>query len=243
MSLASITAKARMVPRDFGETFTASYVGDGTTKVYDLPRDSVDGVTFSAKIGSTALTPGALGSLTTNQYYLDERLGQITLWQALASAAVLSVAGTAYVVLLPTDMGSYVQTAFDLHTHGVVPAPTPDTLGPVEEYLVAMLAALEMLWALAAEASMEIDVLTPEGVQIPRSQRFAQIMALIQQIERHYKELASAFNVGPWRIVVLNLRRVSRTTNRLVPVYVEQEFDDRTYPPTRVLPPIDSGLL
>ena len=48
---------------------------------------------------------------------------------------------------------------------------------------------------------------------------------------------------GPYRIMVSTLRRISRTTNRYVPVYVGQEFDDRTYPPTRVYPPIDTGLM
>lgn len=244
MSEASIIAKARMIPRDYGETFTAKVVGDGVTQRFDLPSDNIDPVSFTARIEpSTALSPGTLGALLTNQYYLDARTGTVTLWAPLTLNAVVTAAGTAYLDLLPADMESWVQTAFDMHTQGVLPAPTMDDLSPTEEYLVAMLASVEFLWSAAVEASGEIDVLTPEGVQIPRSQRFAQIMSLIQQIQAHYKELAAAFNVGPYRIQMLNLRRVSRTTGRLVPVYVEQEFDDRTYPPTRVYPPIDTGLL
>jgi hypothetical protein len=34
---------------------------------------------------------------------------------------------------------------------------------------------------------------------------------------------------------------VSRTTGRLVPLYVAREFDDNTYMPIRKLPPIDQG--
>jgi hypothetical protein len=68
-------------------------------------------------------------------------------------------------------------------------------------------------------------------------------MSVIERLQAHYKELAAAFNVGPYRIQVLNLRRVSRTTGRLVPEYVEQEFDDRTFPPIRIFPPIDTGLV
>lgn len=243
MSLATITAKLRGIPRDFGETFNASYSGDGVSTQFDLPRDNIDLATVVAKIGATTLTPGTLGSLTANQFYLDPRLGVIYLWAPLASGSTLTVSGMAYLNWMPADLDSYLGIAFELHIRGRTPAPTYDTLPPVEEYLVALLAAIESLWALATEASQEIDVLTPEGVNIPRSQRFAQIMALIERLMAHYKELAAALNVGPFAIRVLTLRRVSRTTGRLVPIYVEREFDDRTYPPVRVLPPIDNGLL
>lgn len=234
-----------MVPRDFGESFSARVTGDGATSRYTLPRDNIDGATVSVYIdGSpvTVLNPGTPGSLQVNEYVLDERLGVVTLWDDLPLNSVLVVEGTAFTVVLPTDMSSYVDTAFNLHVIGLQPVPTIDDLNPVEEYLVAMLAVVELLWALATEASGEIDILTPEGVNIPVSQRFAQYVTLIERIQGHYKELAASLNVGPYRIQMFSLRRVSRTTGRLVPIYVPQEFDDRTYPPTRVLPPIDSGL-
>jgi hypothetical protein len=243
MSLATITAKLRGIPRDFGETFNASYSGDAVSVSFDLPRDNVDADSVVAKIGATTLTPGTLGALNTNEYALDARAGVIHLWTPLATGSTLTVTGTAYLIFLPDDLTSYIDTAFQMHIRGRTPAPTYDTLPAVEEYLVALLAAIESLWALAVEASQEIDVLTPEGVNIPRSQRFAQIMALIDRLMAYYKELAAAFNVGPFAIRVLTLRRVSRTTGRLVPVYVDREFDDRTYPPVRVYPPIDNGLL
>jgi hypothetical protein len=46
-------------------------------------------------------------------------------------------------------------------------------------------------------------------------------------------------NVGLHRIEVSTLRRESRTTGRLVPLYVPREFDDYSWP-ERILPPIDS---
>lgn len=244
MSLASITDKLRLIPRDFGETFQARVTGDGQTLRYDLPRDNVglDAV-YIEGTPPTTLTPAAtLDSIGPGQYYVDGRAGVITLGQPLANGAVLVVDGRVFSFLLPDDVSSYIDIAFRMHVHGRVPEPTYDTLPIHEEYLVALLAAIEALWGEAASAAMEIDILTPEGVQIPRSQRFAQLMSLLDRLQAHYKEMAAAFNVGPYRIVVSNLRRVSRTTNRLVPVYVEQEFDDRTFPPVRVFPPIDSGL-
>lgn len=243
MSQASIADKLRLIPRDYGETFQFRVTGDGTTSKYDLPRDNVGiDVVYVEGTPPVTLTPAAsLGAIGPGQYYVDGRMGAIYLSSALANNATLVVNGKVYAFLLPADVTTYVDIAFQLHVHGRTPEPSYDTLPPFEEYLVALLAALEALWGAVAEASMEIDILTPEGVQIPRSQRFAQLMSLIQQIERHYKELAAAFNVGPFRIVVQNLRRVSRTTNRLVPEYMEQEFDDRTYPPVRIYPPIESG--
>lgn len=244
MSLATITAKTKQVFRDFGETFSTQYVGVGNISRYDLPVDNVDADATVVKIGATTLTevdpPTALAA---NQYYLDAQAGVITLWQPLATDAVMTVTGSSYLNFDGGGLEDWIEIAFGLHIRGRSPAPTYDTLPPVEEYLVAMLAAMEALWALATEASQEIDVLTPEGVNIPRSQRFAQIMALIQALERHYKELSAALNVGPYAIRVLTLRRVSRTTGRLVPIYVSQEFDDRTYPPVRVLPGVDNGLV
>jgi len=235
MSLASITAKTRGIFRDYGETFTAQYTGVGSIDRYDLPVDNVDADTIEVEIDGVAADPA--------DYLLDARAGVVMLDAPLATGAILRVTGTSYISVGGADLAEYVDTAFQMHIRGRSPAPTYDTLPPHEEHLVAMLAAIEGLWALATEASQEIDVLTPEGVNIPRSQRFAQIMALIDRLNEHYKELAAAFNVGPFAIRILTLRRVSRTTGRLVPVYVEREFDDRTYPPVRVFPPIDNGLV
>jgi hypothetical protein len=46
--------------------------------------------------------------------------------------------------------------------------------------------------------------------------------------------------VGLYAIEVTNLRRVSRTTGRLVPLFREREYDDYTLP-ERILPPIGPG--
>lgn len=249
MSEATIISKARLLSRDFGETFQARVTGDGIIQRFELPRDNVDPVLITVVITHpsgppTVLVPvNDIEIVSTGEYFLDARGGVITLGLPLPNGDVLTVDGTSYVNIETEDMASYVGSAFNLHIAGRSPVPDMDSLSPTEEYLVAMLASVEILWSMATEASGEIDVLTPEGVNIPASQRFAQIITLIDRLTDHYKELAAAFNVGPYRIVVSTLRRISRTTGRYVPIYIGQEFDDRTYPPTRVLPPIDSGLL
>lgn len=245
MSQQSIIDKTMMIPRDFGESFSARITGDGATRRYTLPRDNVDSSTLVAYIDGDPVVVLSLGAdpgnLQENEYALDARQGVLTLWDDLALGAVLVVEGTAHLNLSVEDYTTYVEIAFGLHTQNRNPPITYDSLPPHEEYLVGLLATIEILWSLVTEAAGEIDVLTPEGVQIPRSQRFAQYMALIERLTAYYKDLAAVLNVGPFRIEMFTLRRVSRTTNRLVPVYVPQEFDDRDFPPARVYPPIDPG--
>lgn len=248
MSQASIISKTKLIPRDFGESFQARVAGDNVIQRFELPRDNVDPATLVAVVNPvsgapTVLAPAAsIDTISTGQYFLDARAGVITLGTPLPNGSTLTVDGNSYLQTNPADMATWVDIAFQMHTAGQV-GMTIDTLPPLEEYLVALLATVEMLWSQAAEAAQEIDVMTPEGVNIPASQRFAQIVTLIERMQEHYKELAAQLNVGPYRIVVSTLRRVSRLTNRLVPIYQAQEFDDRTYPPVRIYPPIDTGLL
>jgi hypothetical protein len=103
-------------------------------------------------------------------------------------------------------------------------------LPPVEEYPLAILATIEALWALATDAAFDIDIQAPDGVMIPRSERYRQLSQIIQQRMEQYKQLSSALNIGLWRIEMGTLRRVSRTTNKLVPVYLAQEIDDSRKP-------------
>jgi hypothetical protein len=95
---------------------------------------------------------------------------------------------------------------------------------------VALLASVEALWALATDASFDINITAPDGVQIPRTQRFAQLSQIINARQEQYRNLCSALNVGLWRIEIGILRRISRTTNKLIPVYMPQEIDDSTMP-------------
>jgi hypothetical protein len=50
-------------------------------------------------------------------------------------------------------------------------------------------------------------------------------------------------NIGRYKIEMLTLRRVSKTTGRYVPIYIDREFDDWTIYPVRVFPPIDDGVV
>jgi hypothetical protein len=51
-------------------------------------------------------------------------------------------------------------------------------------------------------------------------------------------DYCNQLNVGMYRMETLNLRRTSKTTGRLVPLFKSREFDDHRWP-TRLTPPID----
>jgi hypothetical protein len=175
-------------------------------------------------------------------YILEPQEGVIELADIPAADLRLYVHGYSYRIFTDEEIEQFVDTAFVQHTHGRISsagvAYDYTTIPPVEDHLIMLLALVQALWAMAADASQEIDVLSPDGVSIPEGQRFNQIMQMIQAYQSQYNDLAMALNVGLHRIEMFDLRRRSRTTNRLVPIYLEQEYDDTTWP-VRVLPPID----
>jgi hypothetical protein len=237
-TLQALVTQAREQFRDPARSFFAQVATDGVTRRFDLPVTRVDATSLQAFYDDDQNT-------LLSGYDVDEEGGVITFDQPLEAGRTLDVQGNFYQAFITSEIEQQVATAFALHTKGRVDAAgaplTYDTLPPIEEYLVVLLARIELLWIAATDAAREIDVVTPDGVSIPRSQRFQQIMQLIMGLENEYRQYAEALNVGPFRIEVYTLRRVSRATNRLVPVYVAQEYDD-VAPPTRVLPPIDPGI-
>ena len=87
-------------------------------------------------------------------------------------------------------------------------------------------ALVEALQALMTEFARDIDVMTSESVHIPGSQRFRMLQSLCQQWEVEYRKHANNLNIGPERIEQFSLRRISRTTNRLVPLYKSKEIGE-----------------
>lgn len=115
---------------------------------------------------------------------------------------------------------------------------TMKTLPEVEESLVAYLATIEALWALSTDAATDVDIQSAEGTYIQRSQRYRQLLQQIDMLTEKYTMLCKQLNVGLFRIEVSTLRRVARSTNRLVPLFKPREYDDSSMP-VRMLPPID----
>ena len=87
-------------------------------------------------------------------------------------------------------------------------------------------------------AASDVNVDTADGTNIDRAARYAQLMKHIDLLTEKYINRCGQLGVGLYRIETLNYRRVSRTNNRLVPIFREREFDDHRYS-VRELPQID----
>ena len=187
-------------------------------------------------IATTAMVSSITGTNTVNVSVVNTGAvsGTVTFTQTPKNGAAIVVTGTHYRYFTTTDLTTFVSTAVKQHTDNRTDAYgsniTIDSIPPVEEYPVALLATVEALWALATDASFDINITAPDGVMIPRAQRFQQLSNIIQARKEQYRELCSALNVGLWRIEIGVLRRISRTTNKLIPIYMPQEIDDYSKP-------------
>ena len=209
---------ARNYLRDFPKFFQVSVDGVGRTYELGHPNIDADSLWIATVVGSTVT------ELATNQYSLDARNGIIRLSSTPASGAKLMVEGYYYEWLLPADLEFYAERSINFHK------PTINI--PLEQANQAVLdviglgALVEALQALLTEFARDIDVMTSESIHIPGSQRFRMLQSLIQQWEMEYRKHANNLNIGPERIDQFSLRRVSRTTNRLVPLYKSKELGD-----------------
>lgn len=187
-------------------------------------------------------------------YTLDGTNGILTLNLPLPLNATLRVQGQAWGMFSDIDLTTIVRQAVDEHCMGqtlteryrsaqgfITYRDTPknlDNLPHREEALIVMLADIEAFWVLSSDAATDVNVDTAEGTQIDRAARYKQLMDHIQMLTGRYTSRCAQLGVGMYRIETLNARRVSRTNNRLVPIFREREYDDHRYP-VRELPQID----
>lgn len=227
--------------------------GDGIITQLDLSQDHVNPngfvVTvqhFQPNVGTSVLTAPA-------DYTLDPDNGQIFLANPLANGDVLIAEGTSWDMFSDADITTYCRDAAQWHMQGriiqerkrdahgfITYRETPidlNNLPPAEEQLLVMLSTINIFWVLANEATLDIDVQTSEGTNLPRHQRYSQLMSQIQLLTERYTDYCQQLNVGVYSWETLDMRRVSATTGRLVPLYKPREYDDHRYP-TRLLPPV-----
>jgi len=225
--LSDLLSRVRLELGDNAKQFTTTLTGDGVTKDFYMNVKPVDATYLTVTVNGTAKANPA-------DFTVEENLGMIHFVTAPAENAVIVITGTNYRYFTTTELTTFVNTAVTQHTTNRTDAygseVTIANIPAVEEYPVALLATVEALWALATDAAFDINIQAPDGVTIPRAQRFNQLSNIIAQRKDQYKELCAALNVGLWRIEMGVLRRVSRTTNKLVPVYMPQEIDDSTQP-------------
>lgn len=209
---------ARNYLRDFPKFFQVSF--DAIGRTYELGQTNVDlsNLWIATYTGSTAT------ELTTSQFSLDARNGILRLSTTPAANTKIMVEGYYYEWILPQDLEFYAERSINFHR------PTINT--PLEQASPAVLdvvgigALVEALQALMTEYARDIDVSTSESIHIPGSQRFRMLQSLCQQWELEYRKHANNLNIGPERIEQFSLRRVSRTTNRYVPLFKAKELGD-----------------
>lgn len=170
-------------------------------------------------------------------YTLHAREGLIVFPEPPPAGTVFVVEGEYSRFFGDEELEIFVRTAFEMHTRGRNPRISYGALPSHEVLLVAILAQIEALWVLKASSAYDINVHAPEGMFIPRGQRFEQLNRFLMEVEQRYKDLSGALGVGLYAVEMFNLRRVSRTTGRYVPVYIDREFDD-TRIPQRVFPTV-----
>jgi hypothetical protein len=225
--IADILSRVRTELGDTSKNFTYAGKGDGVTKTFYLNVKPVELTNLYVTINGAPVTYPA-------QYTLESSTGKITFTTAPVNNSSIAVTGTTVRYFLDADLTTFINTAVTQHTNNRTDSfgssITIQSIPPVEEYPIAILAAIEGLWALATDAAFDINITAPDGVVIPRAQRYAQLTGIIQQRWDQYKQLCSALNIGLWRLEMGTLRRVSRTTNKLVPIYMAQEIDDSRKP-------------
>lgn len=252
-----IIRRVRTLLGDQSEPFRQTYRGTGEQDEFDLPvvRISVPSLRLFT-LDPAQDPPSPVDLVHGTDFTVDTETGVLRLTAVLGRDVLLTAEGKAFGMFTDEEIGEFVNDALLQHTkdrsetvrfrneHGFIDYErTPlelESLPEIEHLPVALLAAVEALWALSTDAATDIDVTTSEGTHVPRSQRFRQLTTQIEILTAKYKELCSLLGIGLYRIETSNLRRVSRTTNRLVPLYVAREFD-QVGVPTRITPEIDAA--
>lgn len=215
---------------DTGKSFVWTTEATGTAR-YELPYSPVHGASLAVFVGSTDVS---------DDVECEEHTGFITFDNAPTSGLQITAQGTYFRFFTDAELTVIIDSAVREHlfnrTDAFGRAMTIDNLPVVEEYPAALLATVQALYTLATDASFDIDISTPDGIAIPRSERYRQLMDMIRARKEQYDQLCQALNIGLTRIDVFTFRRISRMTNRYVPVYMPQEVDDRRMPKRIRLP-------
>jgi len=227
-TLQQLTDRLRAEIGDTARAFTDTFTGDGVTYRFQLTTAPVQGYTLQVSVN---------GVDKSNFVIVEEGVGTLDFTTANIppNESIIKVVGQSYRYFTDTEISYYINTAFLEHTRGATDSAGSrinqvDLLPPIEEYPVVLLASTLALYTLATDSAFDIDIISPDGVSIPRSERFRQLNEMLEIRRNQYKELCAMLGLGLYRIEVMTLRRISQRTNRLVPVYRPQELDDGSLP-------------
>lgn len=232
----TITSRARTLLRDTGRAFQTEFVTDGTPRALPLP-----GVAIVPSSCTVRLDGNPIETLDeTADYTIDSDNGYLNFVNVPPSGRTVWVQGLLYEWFSDAQLSAYTDIVVDYYAHSEGDRLSVLAADGAVVNIMAKAVLVEALWALLTEISRDIDIRSSE-TDIPANERYRQVFQMLQDWVERLRGEEAMLNIGIYKIEIFNLRRVSMTTGRLVPIYVEQEFDDLTFPPTRVLPPIDTG--
>ena len=226
--MATASNLAEMVRSEIGDSsksFVMQFIADGTTNRFGLHYSPVDAASLYVRFDE---------SNVSNDVSVEEASGVLVTDVIPPDGTEITVAGNYFRYFTPAEINRFVENAVLQHSNNRTDSlgriQTLENLPPVEVYPVSLLASTLALYTLATDASFDINVFAPDGVTIPRSERYRQLMDMIQARKDQYRELCILLGIGLYRIEVFTFRRISKTTNHYVPVYRPQEVDDYSYP-------------
>ncbi len=247
MSTTSILYRVRRMLGDMGSPFVMSVTADGVTSLIDCDAAPIEPLSVQVLVTTN---DGATWSVLQlgSDYTVDEFNGKLIFQNPPGAGTVVTARGLSYIDWTDKDLTDFIEIAFLQHTYHRDPpvvlnavtnaVPPTQVLPATEERAVAILAVIESYWDLATTKAQNFTIDTGDGTVIPLSQQYEHIMTHIDRLMERYKELALLLGTGLYAIEVMTLRRKSRITGTLVPVYRDQELEDRYWVPDRVLPPI-----
>lgn len=224
-TISNLVDRVRLELGDGGKSFVTQFVADGTTNRFNIHYSPLDANQVYAVVN---------GVDVTDSVSVEESSGVVVFDTVPEDGDEITVSGTYYRYFTAAELENLVTTAVAQHTAHHTDAVgreiTVGNLPTIDEYPVAIYATTLALYTLATDASFDIDIAAPDGVSIPRSERYRQLMDMVISRQDQYRELCTLLGLGMYKIDVFTLRRISKTTNRYVPVYKPQEVDDRSFP-------------
>jgi hypothetical protein len=221
----TLVQRVRLELGDMGKSFVTQFVADGSTNRFKLHYAPLDAPTIVVYQNGLDISDMCL---------VEESTGVLITPEVPADGAEMLVSGTYFRYFTNAELTSLVEDAVLQHSGGhtdtVGRKLTAATLPQIEQYPVAIYAVILALYTLATDASFDIDIAAPDGVNIPRAERYRQLMDMVAARQSQYRDLCVQLGLGMYKIDVFSLRRVSKATGRYVPVYKPQEVDDRSYP-------------
>ena len=175
--LSDLLSRVRLELGDQQKQFTYTATGNGTTTAFSLGYKPVE-------LTNLLVTVGGVAKAYPAAYTLEGDIGVIHFVTAPANAAAIVISGMTSRYFLDDNLTTFINTAVTQHTYnrtnGVGSQMTIGLIPAVEEYPLAILATIEGLWALATDAAFDIDIQAPDGISIPRSERYRQLTQTIQ---------------------------------------------------------------